>query len=209
MPDMLVTPEELASWLKTTLDNLPTVQLMLRAATAVVQDGARQRLLQATSTITVAAPAGRYLDLPQRPLVSIASVAVDGVTVTDHLIRGGRLWRRAGWRTSAASSNPLVSYRDPDPVDVTITYTHGWTCTWAGDGTYTGHQRLEYARSIVIGLAAGVFGGAGAGVTREQIDDYAVAYDAMAGRLEATPAIREGLRRAYGRAVGTIAMSAC
>jgi len=191
MADQLCTPEDLAAllqldWAALSEAEQARLTLLVEAATAVVQAAAGQRIvLVEDDQIELMGTTDSWLDLPQRPVSVVSAVSVDGSPLTVDAYRrfGGRLWRGCGW--ASCSTAPSV---------VSLTYTHGYP---------PGDQGLELARSAALGLAAGV-AGSPAGVTREQIDDYSVAYDAAASLMDGSPTLRGSLRRAYGRRAGLV-----
>lgn len=65
------------------------------------------------------------LELPQRPVVSVASVSIDGTAVTDFLLRGSMLYRATGGLWSAISGLPDW-FSNAYPSQVTVVYTHGY-----------------------------------------------------------------------------------
>lgn len=212
MADMLATPEDLASLLQSDLD-LSTATLLLETATAIVQEAAGgQRIVQvAGDVITLAGFTDSWLALPQLPVTAVASVALDGITLTagtDYRLIGDRLWRRTGWQTSygapwdvvgqgeqwSAYAPPSLTWPDQEPSTVVVTYTHGYA---------TGHQALQLARAAALALARVGYANP-AGVTSERIDDYSVSYDTMAARMAASPRLKAALARQYGRRGGLI-----
>lgn len=186
MADQLATPEQLASALQRDLDTA-TANVWLNAATAVVQEATGQRIVRVTDdAITLTGTTSSWLRLPQLPVVSVASVQLDGTAVTagaagsgamTYRLRGSRLWRGCGWQTYCG-----------EPSDVAVVYTHGLLDT---------DQRIEFARGTVIGLARTPYDNPSA-VSREQIDDYSVAYQVTAAAMEASRHLRRALRRQYG-----------
>lgn len=190
MADQLATPEDLASVLQRDLLNQgdrATAELLIEGATALVQQICGQRLVQATSTVMLEAPADRWLWLPEQPVISVQSVSVDGVELdTDAWsLRTGRIYRHYGW---------LRGYLMPPLVEVE--YTHGYA---------PGDQRLQLARSVVISLVRAGFTNP-AGVTREQIGDVSTAFDIASTQMELTPFVRQALLREYGRPAGSVAV---
>lgn len=180
MADQLVTPLELASYLESDLD-ASTANLLINLATAKVQEAAGQRLIDTTSTVVLSVDLGNFdpwLDLPQWPVRSVATVKVEGVTITDWLLRGQRIWRLLGWWTGAAA-----------PTQVTVTYSSGYV---------TGAQGLELARDFTLALAAAGYLNPGGTATSEQIDDYRVTYAQASDRMTVSPGMRDQLQAAYG-----------
>lgn len=196
MADQLATPVDLASALQSDLDTA-TATLWIECATAVVQSAAGQRIVQVIDdTVEFDLDGydyGRYLDLPERPVTAVTSVLIGATAVTNYVLGKGRsrLWRACGWRSG------LTAYLD-EPSTATVTYTHGYP---------VGHQKRQLGRSAVLGLAKGVYSNAG-GVTSEKIDDYAVVYEAMSARMEASPFLAAALKKQYGRPVGSLRLIA-
>lgn len=186
MADQLATPEDLAALLQMDLD-LATATVVIEAATAVVQEAAGrppQRLvLVENDEATLLGTTDSWLDLPQRPVTDVTSVTLDGGLITDHTRFGSRLWRSCGWAASACA-----------PSTVQVVYSHGYP---------PGHQVLQLARSAVLSLARVTYANP-TGQTSERLDDYAVAYAAVAAAMEASPHLRAGIRRQYGRGAGLV-----
>jgi hypothetical protein len=165
--------------------------LALEVSTAAVQAAAGQRIVRVVDeTVTVYGGGDRVLVLPERPVVSVASVTYAGSALTQGTASGTwrltpyGLWRDLGWSDCAW---------EPAPATVVV-YTHGYA---AGD------QGLQLARGAALSLARGLFSNP-SGVVREQIDDYAVAYAEVAAALDASPALKQLLRTMYGRKAGMV-----
>lgn len=187
MADQLCEPEDVASLLQRDLDAYQTTML-IECGTAVVQAAAGgQRIVQVEDdTNTQMGTSDSWLLLPQWPVTDISDVEVDGealVLDTDYKRFGGRLWRRCGWAECW-----------PEPSTVTYTYTHGYPA---------GSQELQLGRAAVLGLIRGLFDNP-TGVSREAIDDYSVAYEAMSAQMEASPNLQSSLRRQYGMRAGLV-----
>lgn len=187
-PDLLATVEDLQSMPGTDGITDGVALILLQCATAVVQAAAGgQRIVEATSTAYLDGNHGKWLWLPQRPVQSVESVTVDGEALTPDgwKLRGQRLRRTYGtWMGYSIDT------------DIEVVYTHGWP---------EGSQELQLARGTVLSLATGVFTNPG-GVSREQLDDYSVAYEATASRLEANSALSAALLRTYGYPAGLISV---
>jgi hypothetical protein len=190
--DMLATRDQLASALQKDVDNA-TADVWLAAATAIVQEAAGQRIvLVENEQITLTGTTDSWLRLPQQPVRSVAAVLLDGSAVTlgvagsggaTYRLRGTRLWRGDGWQRYVG-----------EPSEVGITYSHGYDAD---------EQGIELARGTVIGLARTPYDNPSA-VSREQIDDYSVAYQTVSAALEANRFLRRALRRQYGARVGLV-----
>jgi hypothetical protein len=191
--DQLATAADLGNLLGVTVD-AGQAGVLLECATAVVQEAAgRQRLVAvAGDVLTIMGTTDSWLDLPQRPVTAVASVVLDGVTLTAGAAGSGgatyrrvgdRLWRGDGWQTYAG-----------EPSSVVVTHSHGFTA---------GVQDLQLARSAVLGLVR-PFVDNTTGAVQVRIDDYAATYDAMMARMEASPYLARALERQYGRRAGLV-----
>lgn len=191
MADQLCTPEDLASALQSDLD-LATATLWIEAATAVVQQAAgNQRIVRVTDdTVNLTGLTSPWLDLPQIPAVSVASVTLDGTALTavsaggsvyGYRLRGDRLWRTNGWQTYVG-----------EPSEVIPVYTHGYAA---------GSQDLQLGRGAVISISKVAYVNP-RGAVSEKIDDYAVAYEKAAVAMQAMPNLAAALRNKYGRRGG-------
>lgn len=161
---------------------------LLECATAVVQAAAGgQRIVEATSTAQLDGSGGKWLWLPQRPVQSVAAVTVDGEALDSDgwSHRGQRLYRQYGW-ACWFTADPLIE----------VEYTHGYP---------EGSQELQLARGTVLSLATGVYSNPG-GVSREQLDDYSVAYEATAARIDQNDGLQKLLLRTYGFPAGLVAV---
>lgn len=186
MADQLATVDDLASALQQAVDT-STATLLIECATAVVQAVAGgQRIVRVVDDpLAKIGTTDSWLDLPQIPVVSVSTVTLDGVALTEgtlnpahYKLRGDRVWRTDGWQTYVGQ-----------PSDVALNYTHGYA---------SGSQDLQLARSAVLGLAKGQYANP-SGVTSEAIDDYHVTYQAMSAQMEAAASLKSALRRMYGR----------
>ena len=190
MADMLATREQLASALQEDVNNA-TADVWLAAATAVVQEAAGQRiLLVENEQITLTGSTASWLRLPQAPVRSVSSVLLDGAAVSGgpsgsggstYRLRGARLWRGDGWQRYVG-----------EPSEITVVYSHGYD---------SDEQGIELARGTVLGLARAPYANPSA-VSREQIDDYQVAYQTVSAAMEASKYLRRALRRQYGPRAG-------
>lgn len=191
MADQLASPEDLASLLQKDLDTA-TATLLVEIATAVVQAEVRQRLVEATETVSLLGTTDSWLDLPQRPVTAVTAVELDGTALTvgapgsggaTYRLLGSRLWRGDGWQVYCG-----------EPSTVEVSYTHGYAA---------GAQKLELARGASLSIIRDWYDNPGA-ATSEKIDDYAATYSAMAARLEGSTHLRAALRREYGRRGGLV-----
>ncbi|MCA1218696.1 hypothetical protein [Streptomyces sp. 8L] len=93
----LATPADLAAF--TQRDDIPeaSATLALQVASGVVRRYTRQTITRVTGDSVDLAPRMGPLVLPQRPVVAVTSVTVDGTLLTDWTLRGNQLHRAAGW----------------------------------------------------------------------------------------------------------------
>ncbi|MFJ9961073.1 hypothetical protein [Streptomyces avermitilis] len=113
----LATTAQLAAWMQTTEDALPDgASLVLTVASDIVRKEARQHFTRGTSTVTLYPSFdGKYYVsmLPQRPVVSVATVVADGVPLAD-----------SDWKLRRDA------LRFPRYVDeVKVLFTHGYSET--------------------------------------------------------------------------------
>ncbi len=116
----LATLTQLESWMQAGVGTLPaSASMVLDTVSAIVRAEARQNFTRSTSTVTMypsstrGIPARYYVDLPQRPVVSVDSVVSDGVALvadTDYELRRDRLYLNAC-------------------APVSVTFTHGYVET--------------------------------------------------------------------------------
>jgi len=186
MADQLATPADLAALLQLDYASLSAAQqatlaMLVEMATGLIQDVAGQRIVQVTDTAVIdVMDWSVWLDLPQKPISSVATIVLDGTTITDWFIRGQRLFRRVGWQTTW-----LV------PAQAKVTYTHGYA---------TGSQYLQVGRLACLSLGQVGYGHPNPAVTSEAIDDYKVTFaEAMARMVDSfTEFMKERIRNAYG-----------
>lgn len=105
----LATVTQLAEWMQVDPGTLPaSAGSTLEMVSAIVRAEARQSFTRGTSTVTLF-PREGWAYLPQRPVVSVASVTSDGSPITNWELERDRLWIGCGvWA-------------------VTVTFTHGYT----------------------------------------------------------------------------------
>lgn len=114
------TAAELASFLQVPEVDTYTAELLLDAASAAIRLTAGQAVDEVTDdTVTLHAPYGPELRLPQRPASEPTVVEVAGETVTDWSFDGvDTLYRPSGWRAYDTVTGA--------PLRVSVTYTHGY-----------------------------------------------------------------------------------
>lgn len=185
MADQLATPADLASAVQVDVDTA-SAALAIEVATAVVQAAAGQRIVRVVDDSEVVyGGSDRYLVPKERPVISVASVTYNSVLLTQGTASGtwrlsaNGIWRDLGWTDCAW---------EPAPGTVVI-YTHGYLPT---------DQGIQLGRGVALSLGKGLFVNP-SGVVREQIDDYQVAYAEASASLDASPALKAAIHKAYGR----------
>lgn len=113
-PLPLATPADLARYLGLpafTGEDEQRALLVLRLAASTVRRRTRQTFTSGSSTVALPVPDGEWLSLPERPVVSVTSVTVDGLVVSGWSLINGRVYRAGGW----SAITPIV----------TVTFEHG------------------------------------------------------------------------------------
>lgn len=147
------TSDDLAARLKKTFTNADKDQAdsLLAGATAKIRALTGQWISQVVDDVwTTDAPVSRVVWLPQRPVTAVASVTVDGVAVTDWVLRGSRLRRKCLWATACEES------------ELVVTYSHGY----ADDD-----EELVLAKDAAMAMAGWARGNIG-GLKQRTIDDF-------------------------------------
>lgn len=161
---------------------------MLTVASSLVREAAGSPVLEAESTVELVGFEGdRWLDLPGQPVTAVSAVEIDGDAVTDYRLRGGRLWRLAGWSA------------DCEPSSVSVSMTHGLA------------DVPPHVVQLVCDLALAGIASAGEGakdprVLVESVDDYAVTFvqSSVATAMELPELTRRWLRRQFGGGAGVV-----
>lgn len=181
-----------ARGLTVTAEEETVAETYLDVASTAVREAAGVPISQTTSTVALEGEATQWLSLPGPPIVSVASVEIDGEAVTDWLLRSHRLWRRCGWSPGC------------DPSEVEVVQTHGLTpvpsdivdlvCRIAATALADYRADVEGA-----GLAAG-------DIRSERIGDYAVSYGShgLITSMELPDYLRERLAARFGGGVSLL-----
>lgn len=170
--------------------NATLADTMLRVASATVRRAAGSPILSTTSTVDLTVwDRDALVRLPGLPVVSVASVAIDGDAVTDHKLTDLGLWRAAGWGYGS------------EPVTVTVTYTHGLTEVPA--------DVVDLVCNLAArGMAEAPEGARDPRVVAERIDDYSVTFaqgaEAVASVMELPRGTRRWLRASFGNGAGMV-----
>lgn len=133
---------------------------------------------------TLVAPPGYWLHLPHGPVTAVASVVLDGETITDYQRVGRRLYLADGWRSEFAADS--ISSEDDDLDFVVVTYSHGYTST----------DDLALAKDACLSMAAASVANV-SGVKRERIDDYEIEFGEL-NRSSLGPNLERMLVKKYG-----------
>lgn len=128
-------------------------------ASGMIRDFCRQDINAQTGlAVTFESPDGPWLDLPQRPVTGVTSVAINGQVVTDFKKVGDRLYRVYGWAWPSIDVVPPLAIYTPVST-VTVTYDAGY------------NPIPQVIVSVCINAAMRAFDNP-TGVLRESIDDY-------------------------------------
>lgn len=221
LADRLATPEDAASLLERDDIDAYKAGVLVEISTAIVQEAAGgQRIVQVVDDVAeIMGTTSSWLQLPQLPVTAVASVVIDGVTLTlgtDYKRFGSRLWSRTGWQlnwgqyTNYVSPGSLggsgaVSYEynyghyadygtlsQSEPSGLIVVNTHGFAA---------GAQELQLGRGAVLSMITGAYGNP-QGLKAESTDDYAVTYAALAAQLLPNSPLYAAIRRKYGRRAG-------
>lgn len=132
------TPEDLGVFLGRTDLDAPQAQMILDGATAAIRAEANQTITRATSTDLLMGTWSLDLELPERPVVSIGSVKLNGVVMAAadyeweglQVLRRGQLLGRIGVfdgnpRRPGAYLGSVGHWGGPAST-VEVTYTHGY-----------------------------------------------------------------------------------
>lgn len=158
----------------------------LDVASTAVREAAGVPISQGTSTVALDGPVSQWLTLPGPPIISVASVAIDGEAITDWRLRAHRLWRPAGWSPGCGPSDVEVVQThglDPVPSDI-VDLVCRITATALAD---------YRADPEGAGLAAG-------DIRAERIGDYSVTYgdSGLITTMELPDYLRERLAARFG-----------
>ncbi|MGA4864106.1 hypothetical protein ACPB9J_15815 [Streptomyces lavendulocolor] len=163
-------------------------ELALASASAVIRRWTRQTITRVVDdVVTLRVLTEQELVLPQRPVVSVSQVRVNGLVLQDWVLSGDRLLRTGGWRRLPGTT----TY--PDPGLVEVTYTHGWV------------DVPDDVRAVCLDLAAMSVTNP-SGLRSVAIDDYSRTFAAETlGSGTLSDSHREILRD-YRRRIGTVGL---
>lgn len=131
------------------VSNGARVARMLVSASEAVREAAGCAITSITSTLTVLPNRGHWLDVPG-PVTAVAALSIDGTTVTDYSIIGGRVWRECGWLTAGPHAPIVITFSHGIPaapediVDLVCSLAAAGMA--AAEGAYDPHRSLAYER---------------------------------------------------------------
>lgn len=171
--------------------NLNLADTLLQSVSDAIVDAAGCTISQQTSTVKLWTEPSRRIELPSRPVISVASVLLDGIEVTDWKLRGSSLWREIPWQCRGAI-----------PSELTVTFTHGYSQVPAD---------IVNLACMLVGAALSAAETAFAGhrgLASEAIDDYQVGYttgdDEVVDPIELPQRTRDMLRRRFGGSAAVV-----
>jgi hypothetical protein len=159
----------------------------LDVASTAVREAAEVPISQTTSTVTLEGTPTQWLTLPGPPIISVASVELDGEAVTDWRLRSNRLWRECGWQS------------DCGPSEVEVVQTHGLAVV-PSDIVDLVCQMTGTALADYRADPDGAAGLGAADIRAERIGDYAVTYGShgLITTMELPDYMRERLAARFG-----------
>lgn len=204
------THDDLASRLGVTLTTAMQTRAdaLLELASDVIRDEVGQQIDEATETITMPGTTDERFPLPQRPVISVASVELDGKALaegTDWYLDGNEIVRIPASVTLGVGGLLDTSYVFPlgtgfgwEENTLSITYTHGYT------------DIPGKVKSICLEMVVRVWVNPGS-VARETVGDTATVYDNMrfspSGMLP-TDDEKKQLARLFGRTGRSVTIQA-
>lgn len=170
--------------------NAEQAQLMLDIATSAISDECGQTIaLEEDDSIQLRGSWGRELWLPQRPIVAITSIAIDGIGIDSALykfdVEGRVTWYRGSWASigNLAELDVAGSYWGGDEILIDVTYSHGYD------------PIPDNVRGVCLDMARRAVRTPDAGaIIQESIGSYSVAYSRDAAST-ITPGEKRRLRR--------------
>ena len=174
---------------------------LIPMASALVRKYCRQTITQQTETVTIPGNWTHVLELPQRPVTSVASVVINGATApsTQWKLLDNRLFLSSGsfqpdygtmylgganlWGPAGSTAGPQATgatWQGPQ-AQITVTYTHGYAETPADISNVV-------AGMVALAIASPV------GINSEMIGGYKVAYSrSEGGSMTLQPSDKEAL----------------
>ncbi|MGH3784325.1 MAG: hypothetical protein ACRDRO_27815 [Pseudonocardiaceae bacterium] len=169
------------------------VDQYLAVSAATIREAAGVPISQTTSTVDIEGTVHQWLRPPGVPVTAVASASIDGVAVTDYVLRSGQLWRALGW------SDWLT------PSLVELVYTHGLSTVPADIVDL--NCRMAMTALVVWRAAADGSGLVTTGVERQEtLGDYSVTYGStgVITEMMLPSQIREQLAARFGGGVSLV-----
>jgi hypothetical protein len=148
----------------------------LDVSSTAVREAAGVPISQTTSTVLLEGPPSEWLTLPGLPILSVATVEIDGEAVTDWRLRSHRLWRSCGWSPGCGPSEVEVvqthglSPVPSDIVDLVCRITATALADYRADPDGAGLAAVDI-RSERIGDYSVTYGDSGL-ITTMELPDY-------------------------------------
>lgn len=182
--------------LEFTEDEADRADALLELASGLIQDEARQQIeLVSEDTLTLPGTSDDLLKLPQRPVVAVTSVTLDGVA----LVEGRDFYLDGNAIVRIAAGGALLDETIALPLDLSgfgapeqtleIRYTHGY------------EDPPPSVKAICIEAAVRVWVNPG-GAARESVGDTYASYDSVG--LMLTRDEKQVIRRLFGRAATSV-----
>lgn len=160
----------------------------LASASAVIRKWARQTISRVVDdTVRLRVLDCDELVLPQRPVVSVSEVAVNGLVLNDWVLSGDRLLRAGGWHRLPGTT----TY--PDPGLVQVTYTHGF------------EEIPDDVRAVCLDLASATLANPSM-LRQESIDDYARTFASESLGMGGLSDGHKEMLSDYRRRIGTVGL---
>ncbi len=180
-------------------DDQVKAETFLAVASSAIRDAAGCPITEVTSTVDVWPDnAGTDLRLPGSPITAVATVILDGTTLTqdlDYALRQGALFRPCGW----LSCGPL-------PKPVTVTLTHG--LPESPEDIVDLACRMAASALVAASAAEDGSGLATGNVMSERLGDYYVMYNSAAGvtEMELSPRTFARVRARFGSGTAMVSI---
>ena len=194
------TSDDLAARLGVTLstDEQTRADALLASASGLIQAEARQVIeLVTDDVLELRGTSDDRVRLPERPVVSVASVTLDGVTLTegiDFYLDGSALVRMPTYLLGLLDGYPGGGFGNPSQV-LAVTYTHGYETI------------PEVFKSVCLEAVVRVWVNPGAVVGERHGSEQVQYMNGAPTGLLLTDVERRTIRRAVGRRAGSVSQS--
>lgn len=204
---MFATADDFAARLGITLtdDEVTRAEALLTMASGQILDEANGQKIELVTddVLTRAGTTDDRILLPQRPVVSVSSVMLDGTEIGDWYLVGNTLFRKSTLLTLlGVLDGPYLlgsAYFGRPDQTLEITYSHG----------YADEDIPETVRTVCKEMVVRVWINPGS-VARETIGDTTTTYDNMrfspTGLLMTTDE-KKAIRKVFGRRAGSVTVN--